>query len=355
MKRRPPRLELSLKECYDILKLNRNASLDEVKHAYRVRAFELHPDLNPGNPDAGGEFQKLNEAYVLLSGILQEQEAKNAVKAEAEAKRREEAAKAEEERLAREKARADKRAEREKEREEAFAAREKARAEERAAREKDREERERAEKDKRAREEERAEKERKARGTEQAASESVSSSAEDEAGRKRAAESAYGQGDVLRDLLDDPFARRVFEDIYSEINKKGAENAAKNNAAPHEGGASNHTPTTPPGTEPKSKVLKFEWGDNKNSVNFKNGVGGAVKGWLRHQIDEEQTFRLPRSNLFPGARIRLRIRRGFSEELTTIEIVLPRDFVIGKPVRLRGLGKKVGPWQGDLYLKFEVV
>ena len=27
------------------------------------------------------------------------------------------------------------------------------------------------------------------------------------------------------------------------------------------------------------------------------------------------------------------------------------DFIPGKPVRLRGLGKRVGPWQGDLYLK----
>ena len=29
---------------------------------------------------------------------------------------------------------------------------------------------------------------------------------------------------------------------------------------------------------------------------------------------------------------------------------LPHDFIPGKPVRLRGLGKRIGPWQGDLYL-----
>ena len=31
-------------------------------------------------------------------------------------------------------------------------------------------------------------------------------------------------------------------------------------------------------------------------------------------------------------------------------MTLPADFTPGKPVRLKGLGKRVGPWQGDLYL-----
>ena len=52
----------------------------------------------------------------------------------------------------------------------------------------------------------------------------------------------------------------------------------------------------------------------------------------------------------PGRRVRLQIRRGLSGELHTVEITLPPDFAVGKPVRLRGLGKRVGPWQGDLYL-----
>ena len=51
-----------------------------------------------------------------------------------------------------------------------------------------------------------------------------------------------------------------------------------------------------------------------------------------------------------GRRVRLQIRRGLSGELHTVEITLPLDFAVGKPVRLRGLGKRVGPWQGDLYL-----
>ena len=53
---------MTLKECYEILRLDQSASLDEIKHAYRRRAFELHPDLNPGVADAGQRFQQLNEA-----------------------------------------------------------------------------------------------------------------------------------------------------------------------------------------------------------------------------------------------------------------------------------------------------
>jgi molecular chaperone DnaJ len=71
---------------------------------------------------------------------------------------------------------------------------------------------------------------------------------------------------------------------------------------------------------------------------------------MRKQIDEEQTFHLPPSVLRPGARIRLQIRRGMSDELSTVEIKLPQDYTAGKPVRLRGMGRHIGRWRGDLYL-----
>ena len=101
----------------------------------------------------------------------------------------------------------------------------------------------------------------------------------------------------------------------------------------------------------EAQEVTVTWSDKKPGFSLRKGVAGAVKGWLRQQIDEEQIFTLPASNLVPGRRIRLRIRRGFSNDLVTVEITLPPDFVPGKPVRLRGLGKRVGPWQGDLYLK----
>ena len=71
---------MTLKECYEILRLDQSASLDEIKHAYRRRAFELHPDLNPGVADAGQRFQQLNEAYVILSKIVALREQKQGAK-----------------------------------------------------------------------------------------------------------------------------------------------------------------------------------------------------------------------------------------------------------------------------------
>lgn len=48
---------------YDVLGVGRDASLDEVKKAYRKKARENHPDLNPNDPDAAERMNKINEAY----------------------------------------------------------------------------------------------------------------------------------------------------------------------------------------------------------------------------------------------------------------------------------------------------
>lgn len=48
---------------YDILGVARDASLDEVKRAYRKKARENHPDLNPDDPAAEERMNKINEAY----------------------------------------------------------------------------------------------------------------------------------------------------------------------------------------------------------------------------------------------------------------------------------------------------
>lgn len=48
---------------YDILGVPRDASIDEVKKAYRKKARENHPDLNPDDPQAADRMNKINEAY----------------------------------------------------------------------------------------------------------------------------------------------------------------------------------------------------------------------------------------------------------------------------------------------------
>lgn len=55
------------RDYYDVLGLEKAASGDDIKRAYRRLAMKFHPDRNPGDHEAEGKFKECAEAYEVLS------------------------------------------------------------------------------------------------------------------------------------------------------------------------------------------------------------------------------------------------------------------------------------------------
>jgi molecular chaperone DnaJ len=289
---------MNLHDCRRILQVPAGAGMDEVKAAFRKLAFRLHPDLNP-SPDAAERFRELNEAYVLLSHSLKD----------------EPAGRAQTGRPSGGESAADEHA-------------------------------------------------RKAKaGKAYAKNSADGAKSGQQAGAKKPGAFHFREEEVLRDLLSDPFARQVFEDIYSQLKhgKPAGGPSAKPffGAAPGTSGVFTAPPkrqtaaasaTGPDGKPVKRRKLTITWGEKSLGLDLSQGIVGGVKSWLRGQLDDEQTVSFPAYALGPGKTLRLTVSARFGEP-KTVEVTLPADFVIGRPVRLRGLGRKLGPFTGDLFLR----
>ena len=58
---------MNKRDYYEILGLEKNASSQDIKKAYRKLAIKFHPDKNPGNKEAEEKFKEAAEAYSILS------------------------------------------------------------------------------------------------------------------------------------------------------------------------------------------------------------------------------------------------------------------------------------------------
>ena len=275
---------MNLDKSYRILNLKRGAGLDEVKRSFRSLAFSFHPDLHPDDPDASRKFQELNEAYITLCRHLEsaQQRREKSSGSQTRSKKTDSSQRTQASYTSKEKAQS------------AYRKHQKQQDREKYQNQKS------------------------------------------QSGDKGFHFQYQQEEEVLKDILNDPFAKKVFEDIFRTIKDKKTDK---------------FSPAQKPPKKARKRQLTLHWGEKKIELDFSKSPWTALKKWVSDQMDDEQTVYLTPSRLIPGNSIRLQIKRRFGGEPRNVQITLPSDYVVGRPLRLKGMGRKIGPWKGDLYLR----
>lgn len=60
---------MAKRDYYEVLGVDKSASDDEIKKAYRKIAIKYHPDRNPNNKEAEEKFKEAAEAYDVLRDL----------------------------------------------------------------------------------------------------------------------------------------------------------------------------------------------------------------------------------------------------------------------------------------------
>ena len=68
---------MSDKDFYEVLGVDRNASPEEIKKAYRKLAIQYHPDKNPGDTEAEEKFKEISNAFEVLKDEEKRQEVRS--------------------------------------------------------------------------------------------------------------------------------------------------------------------------------------------------------------------------------------------------------------------------------------
>ena len=68
------RVSSAKRDYYDVLGLERDASPEQIKKAYRRAAHKFHPDRNSEDPDAESKFKEAAESYEVLSDAAKRQQ-----------------------------------------------------------------------------------------------------------------------------------------------------------------------------------------------------------------------------------------------------------------------------------------
>ena len=144
---------------------------------------------------------------------------------------------------------------------------------------------------------------------------------------------AARQEEALKKVLDDPFARQVFEDIFEKIKRR----APKISPSPEKSIPKKNRGTIPAGKQPPRVPEKSA------------GMVPGIKKWIGSRLDAFQTIHLPADQLLPGNRVRVSVQ---GKKPRHIDIRLPATFKVGRSLRVKDQGRTLGPLKGDLYLRF---